>query len=92
MARHNELNINLAYISVKHSSPRIRAKFVPCFGSYINANYALEQGTLRNVVEGNIGIKLFKNREIWLDVGVLGSPYTNESAISKDHLIAVVNY
>jgi len=87
MARHNELNINLAYISVKYASSRVRAKFVPGFGSYINANYALEQGTLRNIVEGNIGIKLFKNREIWLDMGVLGSPYTNESAISKDHLM-----
>lgn len=86
MARHNEMNINLAYISVKYASSRVRAKFTPGFGSYINANYALEQGSLRNIVEGNIGIKLFKDREIWFDVGVLGSPYTNESAISKDHL------
>ncbi len=86
-ARHNEMNINLAYISVKYASSRVRAKFVPGFGSYINANYALEQGSLRNIVEGNVGVKLFKDKEIWLDVGVLGSPYTNESAISKDHLM-----
>jgi hypothetical protein len=87
MARHNEININLAYISVKYTSPSVRAKFIPGFGSYINANYATEQGVLKNIVEGNIGVKLFKNKEIWLDIGVLGSPYTNESAISKDHLM-----
>lgn len=86
-ARHNELNINLAYISVEYISSRMRAKFIPGFGTYMNANYAAEQGTLKNIVEGNIGIKLFKNKEIWLEVGVLGSPYTNETAISKDQLM-----
>ncbi|SFF08657.1 Putative beta-barrel porin-2, OmpL-like. bbp2 [Thermoflexibacter ruber] len=86
-ARHNELNINLAYISVEYTSSRMRAKFIPGFGTYMNANYAAEQGTLKNIVEGNIGIKLFKNKEIWLELGVLGSPYTNETAISKDQLM-----
>lgn len=86
-ARHNELNINLAYISVEYTSSRVKAKFTPGFGTYINANYASEQGTLKNIVEGNIGIKLLKNKEIWLEVGVLGSPYTNESAISKNQLM-----
>jgi len=86
-ARHNELNINLAYISMEYNSARVRAKFAPGFGTYMNANYAAEQGTLKHIVEGNIGVKLFKNKEIWLDVGVLGSPYTNESAISKDQLM-----
>jgi hypothetical protein len=58
---------------------------VPAFGTYINSNYVGEAGTLRNIVEGYVGIKLSKTKELWLDMGVLGSPYTNESAISKDH-------
>ncbi|HZY81859.1 MAG TPA: outer membrane beta-barrel protein [Cyclobacteriaceae bacterium] len=86
MARNNEININLAYIDLKYSSSRIRARFVPGFGTYINANYAAEQGSLKNIVEGSVGVKLSKTRNIWLDAGVFGSPYTNESAISKDHL------
>ncbi|MCU0443869.1 MAG: porin [Microscillaceae bacterium] len=86
-ARHNELTINLAYIDVRIAGPRFRARFVPGFGTYMNANYANEPGVLKNIVEGNAGVKLFKDREIWLDVGVLGSPFTNESAISKDHLM-----
>lgn len=86
MARHNELTINLAYIDIKYSSSRLRARFVPGFGTYINANYAGENGTLKNIVEASTGVKLSRNKNIWLDAGVFGSPYTNESAISKDHL------
>lgn len=86
MARDREVNINLAYIDVKYSSSRLRARFVPGFGTYINANYAAENGSLKNIVEGSVGIKLSTKRNIWLDAGVFGSPYTNESAISKDHL------
>jgi hypothetical protein len=86
MSRHNEININLAFIDVKYSSSRLRARVVPGFGTYVNANYINETGSLKNLIEANCGIKLFKHKNIWLDVGVLGSPYTNESAISKDHL------
>lgn len=86
MNRHNEMTINLAFIDVKYSSNRLRARFVPGFGTYINANYAAENGTLKNIVEASAGFKPWADKNIWLDVGVFGSPYTNESAISKDHL------
>ena len=86
IARHNEMTINLAFVDVRYSSSRLRARFVPGFGTYINANYANEPGALKNIVEASAGIKVFKSKSIWFDFGVLGSPYTNESAISKDHL------
>lgn len=84
--RHNEMNINLAYIDIKYASRNVRGRFVPAFGTYINSNYAQEDGTLKYMLEASVGVKLFKNKEIWLDAGVFGSPYTNESAVSKDHL------
>lgn len=87
MHRHNEFTVNLAYADVKYSSSNIRARFVPGFGTYMNANYTNEPGALAYIVEGYAGIKLSKKREVWLDAGVFGSPYTNESAISKDHLV-----
>jgi Putative beta-barrel porin-2, OmpL-like. bbp2 len=90
--RHNEATINLAYVDLKYTSERVRARFVPGFGTYINANYAAEPGALKNIIEGNVGVKLSKTKEIWLDAGVLGSPYTNESAISKDHLMYTRSY
>jgi len=86
-ARHNEFTINLAYIDLRYRSSNFRARFVPGAGTYMNANYAAEPGTLKNLVEANVGVRLSAKRNFWLDVGVLGSPYTNESAISKDHLM-----
>jgi hypothetical protein len=86
MSRHNEININLAFVDVKYSASRLRARVAPGFGTYVNANYSNENGSLKNLIEANCGVKLFKAKNIWLDVGILGSPYTNESAISKDHL------
>lgn len=86
MARHNEITINLAYIGIKYSSSRLRGHFVPGFGTYINANYVNEPFGLKNIVEASAGVKLWHHKNIWMDVGVFGSPYTNESAISKDHL------
>jgi hypothetical protein len=86
MARDREINVNLAFIDIKYSSSRLRARFVPGFGTYINANYAGENGTLKNIVEASAGVRLVPGKNIWIDAGVFGSPYTNESAISKDHL------
>jgi hypothetical protein len=86
MSRHNETNVNLAFVDLKYSSSRVRARVAPGFGTYMNANYANEQGTLKHFVEANAGYKIWKRKNIWIDAGVLGSPYTNESAISKDHL------
>jgi opacity protein-like surface antigen len=86
MNRHNEVSLNVAFIDLKYSSARLRARFVPAFGSYMNSNYALEEGTFKNIVEASAGVKISKQKNIWIDAGIFGSPYTNESAISKDHL------
>jgi hypothetical protein len=87
MNRHNEVNINLAFIDLRYSGSKVRARFVPGFGTYMDSNYAAEEGTLRNLVEANAGFKLFKEKDLWVDFGVFGSPFTNESAISRDHLV-----
>ena len=85
--RHNEVNISLAYISLKYTTERARATFTPGFGTYMNENYAAERVTLRNIVEANVGVKLSKHKGIWLDVGVLSSPYTTETAVAFDQLL-----
>lgn len=85
--RHNEFNINLAYVDLKYQNDRVRARFTPGVGTYVNSNYASESGSLKNIIEANAGVKLSKTKEIWIDAGVMGAPYTNESAISKDHFM-----
>ncbi len=91
-AQSNEFSINLAYIDVRYADRDFRARFAPGVGTYMNANYQSEPGTLQNIVEASAGFRLFKKKDIWVDAGVLGSPYTNESAISKDHLMYTRSY
>lgn len=86
-ARRKEVNINLAFLDVRYNGERVRLRVTPGFGTYMAANYAAEPAGLRYLVEANAGVCLSKKRNIWLDAGILGSPYTNESAISKDHLM-----
>lgn len=85
--RVNETNINLAYIDFRYQNQKVRLKFTPGFGTYVDANYATEKGSIKNLIEANVGVKLSQKKEIWLDAGVLGSPFTNETAISKDHFM-----
>jgi len=92
MNRHNEATINLAMIDIGYQAERVRARLAPGFGTYINANYVAEPATLRNLVEASVGVRLFKNKAIWVDFGVLSSPYTNESAISRDHLMYTCSF
>jgi hypothetical protein len=87
MSRSNELNINLAFIDIKYTSDDFRARFAPALGTFMNANYAAEPGTLKNILEASAGFRLSESKNIWIDAGVLGSPYTNESPISRDQLM-----
>ena len=82
--RHNEFSVNLAYLDLKYSNDQLRLHFIPAFGGYMDANYAAESGSFKHFVEANIGVKPFKNKSIWLDAGVLPSPFSTETAISKD--------
>ena len=85
--RHNEININFAYIDLKYTNNKVRGRIVPGFGTYINSNYSSEKGSVKNLVEANGGVCLSSKKNIWVDAGILGSPYTNETVISKDHLM-----
>lgn len=87
MASNKELTVNLAYLDLKYSTEDLRVHLVPGFGTYMQANYANEDAGFKNLVEASAGVALSKKKGIWLDAGILGSPYTNESAISKDHLM-----
>ena len=42
--RHNEFNVNLAYIKGSYNADRIRANVALAVGTYMNANYAAEPG------------------------------------------------
>lgn len=82
--RHNEFNLNLGFIKAAYATERVRANLAIATGTYMNANYAAEPGVLQHIFEGNVGIKISKKKNLWLDAGILPSHIGFESAVSKD--------
>jgi hypothetical protein len=80
-------NINLAYIELKYESTKVRGKFTPGFGSYMDVNYSNEFGLFKNIIEASAGYLIDQKHGIWLDVGILPSPFTNETAFARDHIM-----
>lgn len=83
--RHNEINLNLGFIKASYNTDRVRANFAVAAGTYMNANYAAEPATLKNIYEANAGVKVSKNKEVWIDAGVFPSHIGFESAVGKDN-------
>lgn len=82
--RNNEVNLNLGLIKANYETEQFRANLALAAGTYMNANYAAEQGVLKNIYEANVGIKISKSKNLWIDAGILPSHIGFESAISKD--------
>lgn len=82
--RHNEVNLNLAYLKANYSKHSLRANIAFMAGTYAQYNLANEPVLLRHVMEANVGIKLSKKHQLWLDAGILPSHIGFESAVSKD--------
>lgn len=82
--RNNIPNINLAMVKFSYNSIRFRANAAAMGGTYSVANMANEPIYLRNIFEANFGFKLLKQKQLWLDAGVLPSHIGFESAIGKD--------
>ena len=68
--RHNEFNANLAFLKVSYNPDRVRANIAIAVGTFMNANYAAEPGVLKNIYEANAGVKISKNKNLWLDAGI----------------------
>jgi hypothetical protein len=83
--RHNEFNINLAYVKANYTAERVRGNIALAAGTYSNANYAAEPGVLKNVMEANAGYKISRDRSLWFDVGIMPSHIGFESAVGKEN-------
>jgi hypothetical protein len=82
--KHNEVNLNLGLAKVNYSKDNVRGNFALMAGTYAEYNLAAEQGLLKNVYEANVGVKISKNQNLWIDAGVMPSHIGFESAIGKD--------
>jgi hypothetical protein len=90
-ARHDEFNINLAFIAATLSGSRLRGRFAAQFGTSVQANYAAEPriGSLsgpevsRFIQEATAGYQVAST--LWIDGGVFFSPFGSENWISRDN-------
>ena len=80
--RHNEFNINLAFLKGSYGSETVRANIALATGTYMNANYAAETGVLKNLYEANVGVRISKKKNLWVDAGIFSSHLGFESAHS----------
>lgn len=81
--RHNELNVNLAYLKANYTADRVRGNVAIMAGTYAQANMAAEQELIRHIYEANAGVRIGKG--LWVDAGILPSHIGFESATGKDN-------
>ncbi len=83
--RHNEVNLNLGLVKASYENERLRTNLALMAGTYAQDNMAAEQNALRYINEANIGIKISKNKNVWIDAGIMPSHIGWESAVGKDN-------
>ncbi|UOU98463.1 porin [Chryseobacterium daecheongense] len=84
--RHNEVNLNLGFVKAAYQTEKLRANIALMAGTYAQDNLMAEQDALRYVNEANVGVKISKNKNIWIDAGIMPSHIGWESAIGKDNV------
>lgn len=82
--RHNEVNLNLAYAKVNYTSAKVRSSLALMAGTYAQYNLATEPEMLRLIYEANIGLKLSRKHNLWIDAGIMPSHIGFESAVGAD--------
>ena len=90
-ARHNEFNVNLAYLEANVSATRLRGRLALQAGTSVQSNYAAEasNGTIsggllsRHLQEAYAGYRV--TPALWIDGGIFYSHMGMESWASKDN-------
>ena len=82
--KHNQLNVNLAFLKANYQSKRLRSNLALMTGTYVRYNLNAEPNWAKPLLEANVGYKPFKKHEFWVDAGVLTSHTGFESAVGVD--------
>lgn len=82
--RHNEISANLLLAKANYTDNNIRANLGVMAGNYPQYNLSAEPTWAQFVYEANIGVKLSRKHNLWLDAGIMPSHIGFESAISAD--------
>ncbi len=82
--RHNQLNVNLAFVKASYQAKRLRSNLALMTGNYAMYNLSAEPNWAKPIFEANVGVKLLKEKDVWIDAGVMPSHIGFESAVGSD--------
>ena len=82
--RHNEVNVNLAFIKAAYADQQNRANLAMMIGNYAQYNLAAEPNWAQFVFEANLGFRISNKHNLWVDAGILPSHIGFESAVGAD--------
>lgn len=83
--RDNEVNLNLGLLKAAYATDNVRANLGLMVGTYVQYNLAAESDVFKNVYEANAGVRLSRNSNLWLEVGIFAAHIGWETAIGKDN-------
>lgn len=90
-ARHNEFNVNLAFVEARLTHWKVRGRLALQAGTSVQSNYAAEPGIgaisgsslSRHIQEAYAGVRL--SEKLWVDGGIFYSHIGQESWASRDN-------
>ena len=82
--KHNQLNVNLAFVKLGYQSSHMRSNLAIMTGNYAMYNLSAEPNWAKPLLEANIGYKIAKQQNIWVDAGVMPSHIGFESTVGAD--------
>ncbi len=83
--RTGELALNIGLIKATWGNKNIRGNFALMTGTYADKNLSSESDIYHHLYEANVGLKLSKRKNWWLDIGVLNSHIGLETVIGNDN-------
>ncbi|MDN3669930.1 outer membrane beta-barrel protein [Echinicola jeungdonensis] len=82
--RHNEFNINLAYLQSQYQNKNVRANLGLMLGTFGQKIRKEEPLWAQMVYQANMGVKLSEG--FWLDVGIMPSHFGGEGQIGMENV------
>ena len=82
--KHNQINVNLAFLRASYQTKRIRSNLALMTGTYAKYNLSAEPDWAKPLMEANVGYKPFEQHHFWIDAGVMPSHIGFESAVGND--------
>ena len=71
--RYNIPKVNHGFMGLEHQGENFRMNVAAHLGTYVEDNYKNEPGFLRNIYTANIGFRINKQKNRWIEAGIFPS-------------------